>query len=151
MRKRPGRSSAAGAGGRVERGCAGAGSGACTGAGASGTGSGADGRAGWDAASAAGVRINYDPALREAFIAGFNGPPVDLWPLWEATAGLPVALIRGANSDLLTAETVAGMKARRPDMIHAEVPDRAHIPFLDEPEALAALRAFLAAVEGAAP
>ena len=95
--------------------------------------------------TAEGLKITYDPALRDAFIAGFNGPPVDLWPLWEATAGLPVALIRGANSDLLTVETVAGMKARRPDMIHAEVPDRAHIPFLDEPEAVAALQAFIEA------
>jgi pimeloyl-ACP methyl ester carboxylesterase len=92
-----------------------------------------------------GLKITYDPALRDAFIAGFNGPSVDLWPLWEATAGLPVALIRGANSDLLTVETVAGMQARRPDMIHAEVPDRAHIPFLDEPEAVAALQAFIEA------
>lgn len=93
----------------------------------------------------AGLKITYDPALREAFIAGFNGPPVDLWPLWEATAGLPVALIRGANSDLLTTETVAEMKRWRPDMIHAEVPDRAHIPFLDEPEAVAVLNAFIGA------
>lgn len=92
-----------------------------------------------------GLKITYDPALREAFIAGFNGPPVDLWPLWEATAGLPVALIRGANSDLLTRETVAGMQARRPDMIYAEVPDRAHIPFLDEAGAVAVLQAFLGA------
>ncbi len=33
------------------------------------------------------------------------------------------------------------MKARRPDMIYAETADRAHIPFLDEPEALDAIRA----------
>lgn len=95
--------------------------------------------------TATGLKITYDPALREAFIAGFNGPPVDLWPLWEATAGLPVALIRGVNSDLLTTETVAEMQRRRPDMIHAEVPDRAHIPFLDEPEAVAVLNAFIGA------
>ena len=81
-----------------------------------------------------GLRITYDPALREAFLAAFDGPPVDLWPLFDALAGLPLALIRGANSDLLSAETVAEMRARRPDMLYAEVPDRAHIPFLDEPE-----------------
>jgi len=92
-----------------------------------------------------GLRITYDPALRDAFIAGFNGPAVDLWPLWEATAGLPVALIRGANSDLLTHETVTAMKARRPNLIYTDVPDRAHIPFLDEPEAVAVIKAFLRA------
>lgn len=90
-----------------------------------------------------GLRIPYDPALREAFLAGFDGPPVDLWPLFDALQGLPLALMRGANSDLLTPETVARMRARRPDMAFAEVPDRAHIPFLDEPEALALIRSFL--------
>lgn len=94
---------------------------------------------------AAGLHITYDPELREAFIAAFEGPPADLWPLWEATAGLPVALVRGENSDLLTQNCVAEMQRRRPDMIFASVADRAHIPFLDEPESVTALRAFLAA------
>ncbi len=91
-----------------------------------------------------GLRIPYDPALREAFLAAFDGPPVDLWPLFDALQGLPLALIRGANSDLLTPETVERMRARRPDMGFAEVPDRAHIPFLDEPDSCALIRAFLA-------
>lgn len=92
-----------------------------------------------------GVKINYDPALREAFLAAFAGPTPDLWPLYEALAGLPVALVRGANSDLFSAETAAEMKSRRPDLIEAVVPGRGHIPFLDEPESLAAIRAWLAA------
>ena len=90
-----------------------------------------------------GLRLRYDPALRAAFLKAYEGPPVDLWPLFDALAGLPLALIRGANSDLLTRETVAEMRARRPDMAFAEVPDRAHIPFLDEPEAVTLIRAFL--------
>lgn len=92
----------------------------------------------------AGLRINYDPALRDAFLAGFDAPEVDLWPLFDAAQGLPLALIRGANSDLLAQETAAEMQRRRPDMILAEVPDRAHIPFLDEPEALRAITDWLA-------
>lgn len=97
------------------------------------------------AATPGGLKITYDPALRDAFLAAFEGPPADLWPLFDACAGRPLALIRGANSDLLTAETAAEMHRRRPDMILAEVPDRAHIPFLDEPESLTAIRAFLKA------
>ncbi len=93
-----------------------------------------------------GLRLRYDPALREAFLKAFEGPPVDLWPMFDALAALPLALIRGANSDLLTAETAAEMKRRRPDMIFAEVPGRAHIPFLDEPESVAAVRAFIGAL-----
>jgi len=97
-----------------------------------------------------GLRITYDPALREAFLAAFNGPEVDLWPLFDACAGLSLALIRGANSDLLTPATVAEMRRRRPDMIFADVPDRAHIPFLDEPQSREVLREFLTLVRNPA-
>lgn len=90
-----------------------------------------------------GLQINYDPALRESFLAAFEGPEIDLWPLFDLAAGLPLALIRGANSDLLSSETAAEMRRRRPDMIFAEVPDRGHIPFLDETQALAAIRDWL--------
>lgn len=92
-----------------------------------------------------GLRINYDPALRDAFLAAFAGDPVDLWPLWDATAGLPVAVIRGANSDLLSPAVVAEMQRRRPDLAVTEVPGRAHIPWLDEAPALAALGDWLEA------
>ncbi len=94
------------------------------------------------------LTINYDPALREAFLAAFNSPPADLWPLFDACAGLPLALIRGANSDLLSRETAAEMRRRRPDMVFADVPDRAHVPFLDEAESLAAIRVWLALLAG---
>ena len=42
------------------------------------------------------------------------------------------------------------MRRRRPDLIFAEVPDRAHIPFLDEPESVAVIHAFLEACHGVA-
>ena len=84
-----------------------------------------------------GLVITYDPALARTLEG--DGASPDLWPLFDATKGLPLACIRGANSDLLAPETVAAMQARRPDMIFAEVPDRAHVPFLDEPEALRAI------------
>ncbi|KCV81949.1 alpha/beta hydrolase [Actibacterium atlanticum] len=93
-----------------------------------------------------GLQITYDPALREAFIEAFDGPEVDLWPMFDALAGKPLALIRGANSDLLSQETADEMQRRRPDMLFANVPDRAHIPFLDEPPALKVIDGFLKAV-----
>ncbi|SDE12943.1 Pimeloyl-ACP methyl ester carboxylesterase [Paracoccus isoporae] len=101
--------------------------------------------------TADGLRIRYDPALRDAFLAAFDGKDPDLWPLWDATAGLPVAVIRGANSDLLSADTFAEMQRRRPEGIYVEVPGRAHVPWLDEPESLAALREWLSAVRAARP
>lgn len=89
-----------------------------------------------------GLAITYDPALRQAFLTALAAPPADGWPLLDALAGKPLALIRGANSDLLSPQVAAKMRRRRPDMIFAEVPGRGHIPFLDEPESLAALDAF---------
>ncbi|MFD1797571.1 alpha/beta hydrolase [Paracoccus aurantiacus] len=93
-----------------------------------------------------GLQIKYDPALRDAFLAAFEGEAPDLWPLWDATAGLPVAVIRGANSDLLSPDAFAEMQRRRPDGVYAEVPDRAHIPWLDEAESLGAINSWLDAL-----
>ncbi|MBO9455061.1 alpha/beta hydrolase [Paracoccus sp. R12_1] len=97
-----------------------------------------------------GLKIRYDQTLRDAFLDAFKGEQPDLWPLWQATAGLPVALIRGANSDLLSADVAARMQRLRPDMIFAEVPDRAHVPWLDEAESLDAVKHWLALLDRAA-
>lgn len=95
-----------------------------------------------------GLGITYDPALRESFIAAMSGEAFDAWPLFDALVGLPLALIRGANSDLLSEETTAEMRRRRPDMIFADVPDRAHIPFLDEAESVAVISRWIEQVQG---
>ncbi|MEL6684040.1 MAG: alpha/beta hydrolase [Pseudomonadota bacterium] len=91
----------------------------------------------------AGLIIRYDPKLRDAVLEAGAQPAPDLWPLFAALADLPLALIRGANSDLLTVETAEDMARRRPDMIRADIPGRGHVPFLDEPEALDALHQWL--------
>ena len=91
-----------------------------------------------------GLGIRYDARLRDALIgqAGAGEAP-DLWLLFDALRDLPLAAIRGANSDLLTPATLAAMQARHPGMITATVPDRGHVPFLDEAEALTAIHALL--------
>ncbi|MEM8538023.1 MAG: alpha/beta hydrolase [Pseudomonadota bacterium] len=94
-----------------------------------------------------GLVIRYDPNLRDAVLAAGAQPMPDLWPLFDALNGLPLALVRGANSDLLTKDTADEMARRCPDMIKAEVPGRGHVPFLDEPEALNALHRWLEAMQ----
>lgn len=94
-----------------------------------------------------GIELCYDAALREGFIEAMKDPTATAWPLFDALAGLPLALIRGEGSNLLTAETADEMKRRRPDMILATVPGRGHIPYLDEPESQAALEEWLARIE----
>jgi len=67
-----------------------------------------------------------------------------MWPLFDAMNGLPVALLRGENSKLLSEAAVERMMERRPDIIFAEVMDRGHIPLLDEYESLLVIDEFLA-------
>lgn len=98
-----------------------------------------------------GLALTYDPKLRDAVLGAGAQPAPDLWPFFDALEGLPLAMIRGANSDLLTAACFAEMKRRRPDAVAVEVPGRGHIPFLDEDESQKALRDWLASLGGAAP
>lgn len=93
-----------------------------------------------------GVDLSYDPALRDGILAALETPLPDLWPVFDMIGDIPLGLIRGAGSNLLSPETVAEMRKRRPDLIYAEVPDRGHAPFLDEPEAVAAIETWLEAL-----
>ncbi|HIP24434.1 MAG TPA: alpha/beta hydrolase [Rhodobacteraceae bacterium] len=98
----------------------------------------------WFKVSDGGVALNYDPGIGKAMHEQAQGEAPDLWGLFDLMAGVPLALLRGANSDLLSAETAAQMQRRRPDMIYSEVPNRGHIPFLDELESLSVIRKLLA-------
>jgi pimeloyl-ACP methyl ester carboxylesterase len=93
--------------------------------------------------SDAGLTFTYDPNLRKAVEKQGAQAAPDLWPYFDAFEGLPLAAIRGENSDLLSEATFAEMKRRRPDMVSATVIGRGHIPFLDEPESVAALQTWV--------
>lgn len=91
-----------------------------------------------------GLTLRYDPALRTSVLAQAEAaPPPDLWPWFDALAARPAGVIRGANSDVLSARTLAEMQDRNPALITAQVPDRGHVPFLDEPASLAVIRNIL--------
>ena len=84
-----------------------------------------------------------DPAIGRALR---ESPPdaTDPWQVFDALADRPVLVIRGALSDILSAATVERMQARYPQLVAARIPNRGHVPLLDEPESLAALDHFLA-------
>lgn len=90
-----------------------------------------------------GLSLKYDPKLRDAVLAASAQPAPDLWPFFDSMDGLPLALIRGENSNILSPDTAHEMRRRRPDMLFADVPDRGHVPFLDEPQSLTILRKFI--------
>lgn len=85
---------------------------------------------------------DYDPAIAAGLADGSAAPP--LWPLFEPLRELPMLLLRGELSDLLSRDTVIAMQQRLPLLQAVEVPLRGHAPTLNEPAALAALRPFLA-------
>lgn len=95
-----------------------------------------------------GLRLAYDPAIAVplAALEGTSTLP-DLWPLWEQLRGLPVLLIRGELSDVLTVQAVARMKGTHTGLHVCTVPHVGHAPMLDEPEAIAAIAQFLAELE----
>jgi pimeloyl-ACP methyl ester carboxylesterase len=87
---------------------------------------------------------NYDPALAET-LADFDmeHPLPPLWNEFDALAGVPILVIRGANSDILSAATVRAMRARHPDLESIEVPDQGHVPLLDDPDLINLVSAFV--------
>jgi pimeloyl-ACP methyl ester carboxylesterase len=93
------------------------------------------------------VEFAYDPAIANAFAATPSGPPPSMMPLFQALAVKPILLVRGALSDLLSAQTVEAMKKSKPDMEFVEVPNVGHAPTLEGPEVWDAIAAFLAKVE----
>ena len=92
------------------------------------------------------IRFDYDMAIAEPFKAAGPVPEVDLWPLFKALGTKPLLVVRGANSDLLTADTAARMEEAAPDTRLATVPGIGHAPELSEPEAVAAIDEFLASL-----
>lgn len=54
-----------------------------------------------------------------------------LWNEFDALAGVPVLVIRGGNSDILSAATLNMMRVRHPGLEYVEVPDQGHVPLLE--------------------
>lgn len=90
----------------------------------------------WHERPGARLALRYDPTLRDAVEQAGAAPAPDLWPLFDALAAMPLTVLHGANSDLLSADILARMQARAPAMRAIRVPDRGHVPFLDEAAAL---------------
>jgi pimeloyl-ACP methyl ester carboxylesterase len=78
-------------------------------------------------------------------------PPPTLWPQFDALTTVPLMVIRGANSDLLSRETVAAMAARCATMDVIEVPDQGHTPLLDDEITIQPILAFIQSIDAHVP
>jgi pimeloyl-ACP methyl ester carboxylesterase len=86
------------------------------------------------------------PDMDPQIAAGFKKPPtgpLQMWPLYAQIKAVPMLVIRGALSDLLSAATVERMAREKPDLEQLTVANRGHVPLLDEPECRTAIDAFL--------
>jgi pimeloyl-ACP methyl ester carboxylesterase len=95
------------------------------------------------------VAFDYDMRIAEPFKRPGGATGFDLWAAFRALNGIPSLIVRGGNSDLLSAETVAEMVAENPAMESVTVPRVGHAPTLDEPEAVEAIGKLLERVAAA--
>jgi pimeloyl-ACP methyl ester carboxylesterase len=94
-----------------------------------------------------GITTDYDPAIALPFDVPAPDPPLDLWPAFQALAGLPGLIVRGAISDILSMATADEMVRRVPSFDLVTVPATGHAPTLDEPEATEAIHHLLARID----
>lgn len=92
----------------------------------------------------------FDPALAKTLEnADFSQPLPALWPQFDALAPVPVMVIRGEHSDILSEATVSAMAVRRADLDVLTVPGQGHAPLLTDAPSIARIMAFVQRCERA--
>ncbi len=91
------------------------------------------------------IIADYDPAIAQSLGKVRTGPLARflMWRLFSHMKKRPLLIVRGENSDILSPATLARMLRRHPDSQAVTVSGTGHAPILDEPEAVAAIGAFL--------
>jgi pimeloyl-ACP methyl ester carboxylesterase len=85
-----------------------------------------------------GLALHFDPAMTVP-VLGTPAQDADMWPVW-ANIDIPMLTLRGAQSDLLLAETLHQMSEK--SAIHT-VPDCGHAPALMDAPTIEVIRKFL--------
>ena len=96
--------------------------------------------------------LRYDPAIGATMRVGASDPEfplgpnflsgIDLWSTW-AEIRCPTLVLRGADSDVLSHETMLQMQGLRPGVEVLELPGIGHAPALMSYDQIAAVREFL--------
>ena len=87
---------------------------------------------------------DYDVRLATTLAAtDLTQPLPTLWKQFDALARVPVMVIRGGNSDLLSAATVEAMRAHHTGLDVVEVPDEGHAPLLTGDDIIGRIASFV--------
>lgn len=92
------------------------------------------------------IVADYDKQIAVPLKAAAADQAPDMWPVLDHLAAVPMLIVRGAMSDILSPEICAKMLERLPLANAVEVPRVGHAPTLDEPVARAAITGFIAAL-----
>ena len=85
------------------------------------------------------IVFDYDMRIAEPFKLPGGETGFDPWIAFRGLKDVPLLVVRGERSDLLTDATMARMKTEMPQMESVTVPNVGHAPTLEEPEAAAAI------------
>lgn len=97
------------------------------------------------------LRSRYDPNVAHALDGlDLSKPLPESWPLFDKLRPRPVLTIRGANSDLLSAETFTMMSRRWPGCEAWQVTGQGHAPLLADAPTIRRIDAFLRAADDVA-
>ena len=98
------------------------------------------------------LQLRYDPAIGDTMRGGHADPEfpigpnflsgIDLWSTW-ASIRCPTLVLRGAESDVLSYDTLRQMQGLRPGVEVLELPGIGHAPALMSDNQIAAVKEFL--------
>ena len=77
---------------------------------------------------------DYDPAISQNLNSEDGEAAPDLWPVFSTMSSIPVLVLRGEISDILSARTLGVMSQVHSGLTPVTVPGVGHAPLLTEPE-----------------
>ena len=95
------------------------------------------------------IGLRYDRNLMKTLEdVDLEQPLPALWPQFDGLRDVPLLILRGANSDLLSAETLKEMATRHPGAEAYIVEGQGHAPLLLDQESIARICGFVAKIDG---